>query len=107
MALLIAASGVLSWLLNRDAGRIAAAYFAAFSAAGAADTLVYHQLRHAPYPVRANGSNLVGGLVDSLVFPFLAFGAFLPLVVLGQWAAKTGGGAVWSWAIERRWERQA
>ena len=107
MALLIAAGGVLSWLLNRDAGHIAAASFVAFSAAGAADTLVYHGLRRAPYVVRANGSNLAGGLVDSLVFPFLAFSAFLPAVVLGQWAAKIGGGALWSWAIGRWRERQA
>lgn len=107
MALLIAAGGMLSWLLNRDAGRIAISSFVAFSAAGIADTLAYHGLRRAPYAVRANGSNLAAGLVDSLVFPYLAFGAFLPAVVFGQWAAKAGGGALWAWAIGRWREREA
>lgn len=99
MALLIATGGLLSWLLNRDAGRVAVASFVAFSAAGVADTLVYQGLRRAPYITRANGSNVAAGLVDSLVFPFLAFGAFLPGVALGQWAAKVCGGALWAWLI--------
>jgi queuosine precursor transporter len=107
MALLLAAAGMLSWLLNRDAGRVAAASFVACGAAGVTDTLVYQGLRRAPYTVRANGSNLAGGFVDSLLFPLLAFGAFLPFVMLGQWAAKIGGGALWSWAIGRWREREA
>lgn len=43
-----------------------------------------------------NGSNVAGALVDSAVFPTLAFGEVLPLVILGQFAAKSAGGAVWS-----------
>lgn len=35
-------------------------------------------------------------LVDSLVFPTVAFGAFLPVIVIGQFAAKVAGGALWS-----------
>ena len=35
-------------------------------------------------------------MVDSLVFPTLAFGGFLPLVTLGQFAVEGVGGAVWS-----------
>jgi hypothetical protein len=34
--------------------------------------------------------------VDSIVFPTIAFGGFLPLITLGQFAAKVAGGAVWS-----------
>jgi uncharacterized PurR-regulated membrane protein YhhQ (DUF165 family) len=102
MAVLIVAGGVLSFLLNRASGRIAAASCLAFAAAGAADTAVYQQLRRRSYRVRANGSNLAAALADSLIFPAVAFGSFLPGLVLGQWAAKAGGGALWAWLLSRR-----
>lgn len=96
MAALIATGSLLSWLINRDAGPIAVASFVAFAAAGAADALAYHLLRHRVWWQRVNGSNVLGALVDSLVFPYLAFGGWLPLIVVGQFAAKVAGGAIWS-----------
>lgn len=96
MAALIAAGSLLSWLVNRDAGPIAIASFVAFAASGAADTLIYHALRHRAWAVKVNGSNIVSAAVDSLVFPTLAFGGFLPPVVLGQFIAKVAGGAMWA-----------
>jgi hypothetical protein len=105
MALLIVAGSVLSWALNRNAGTIALASCAAFAAAGAADTLVYHALRKRPWFERINGSNLVSAGVDSLVFPWLAFGGWLPLIVLGQFAAKVAGGALWAALLRGRQRR--
>jgi uncharacterized PurR-regulated membrane protein YhhQ (DUF165 family) len=102
MAALIAAGSALSWLLNRDAGPIAVASFAAFAAAATVDALVYQQLWRWPRLYRMNGSNVLSALTDSLVFPSLAFGGFMPLVTLGQWAAKVGGGFVWSLVLGRR-----
>ena len=96
MALLIAAGSLLSWLLNREAGPVAVASFVAFGAAATVDAIVYHLLYHYPRFLRINGSNVPSAAVDSLVFPTLAFGSFLPLIVLGQFAAKVGGGFVWS-----------
>lgn len=98
---LIAAGGVLSWLLNRDAGAIAVASVAAFAVAATVDAIVYHKLAARPWAIRANGSNVLSALADSLVFPAIAFGGFLPLIVAGQWAAKVFGGAVWVWIIDR------
>ena len=63
---------------------------------GLADALTYHALRRRPELVRINGSNVVAAAVDSVLFPTLAFGALFPLVILGQWAAKVAGGALWS-----------
>lgn len=100
MAALIAAGSVLSWLLNRDAGQIALASFVAFAAAALTDTVVFHVLRHQPRWLRINGSNVPSAAVDSILFPTLAFGGFLPLVTLGQFAAKVLGGAVWSVLFE-------
>jgi hypothetical protein len=101
MAALIAAGSILSWLLNRDAGQIALASFIAFASAASVDTLVYHLLGHYPRWLRINGSNIPSAAVDSLIFPTLAFGAFLWPIVLGQFAAKTLGGFVWSLVL--RW----
>ena len=99
MALLIATGSLLSWALNRDAGQIALASFVAFALAGAADTATYHLLRHRAWWQRVNGSNMVSAAVDSIVFPTIAFGSFLPVIVFGQFAAKMVGGAAWSLAI--------
>ena len=103
MTLLIAAGSVLSWLLNRNAGQIAIASFVAFACAGIADAIVYHLLGNRARMLKINGSNVVSAAVDSVIFPALAFG--FPLlwgVMLGQSAAKVGGGFVWS-LILRKW----
>ena len=94
MAALIPAGSLLSWLVNRDAGPIAIASFIAF-ADGADDTLTYHA-----FAISVGSEdkrlNIVSAAVDSVVFPTLAFGGFLPLIVLGQFIAKVAGGAVWA-----------
>jgi uncharacterized membrane protein len=96
MGALIAAGSLLSWVLNRDAGRVALASCVAFGLAALADAGIYHTRRRRGWLDRSNTSNLAGALVDSLVFPTLAFGALLPLVVAAQFAAKVAGGLVWS-----------
>jgi len=96
MALLIATGSLLSYALNRNAGAIALASFLAFAAAAIVDTIVFHALRHRPQWQRINGSNVPSALVDSFVFPTVAFGAFLPMIILGQFLAKVFGGAIWS-----------
>jgi hypothetical protein len=96
MALLIAAGGAISYLLNRDAGPIAVASTAAFALAAIADGLVFSLLDGRPRLARINASNVAGAAVDSLVFPTLAFGALLPAIVIGQFVAKVAGGFLWS-----------
>lgn len=95
MLALIAVGGAISWVVNRDAGIIAVASTVAFLAAGVADALVYRVLGDRSRRLRVNGSNVVSAAVDSLVFPTIAFGAFMPAIVLGQWLAKVIGGAIW------------
>lgn len=95
MLSLIAATGLLSWALNSAAGHIALASTAAFIAATLADWLVFSKLRGSWF-VRSNGSNVVGAVVDSLVFPLLAFGALMPGIVATMVAAKIAGGLFWS-----------
>ena len=102
MAALIGAGSVLSVVCNLNALSIAVASFLAFIAAGVVDTLIYSALHERAKLVKINGSNVVSAAVDSLVFPTLAFGSFMPLIVLGQFAAKVFGGYLWSLVIARR-----
>lgn len=101
MLALIGAGSLLSAALNANAGTIALASFAAFLAAGVVDTLMYTLLGDRERLVKVNGSNVVSAAVDSLVFPILAFGAFMPVIFIGQWVAKVAGGFIWSWIVFR------
>lgn len=103
MALLIAAGSLLSWVLNRNAGQIAIASFAAFALAGVADTAVYWALGDKAKLLRVNGSNVVSAAVDSLVFVRLAFSAWIWPIILLQFAAKVVGGLVWSLLLNWTW----
>lgn len=111
---LIAAGGVLSYLASLattadelDVGRIAVASMIAFTLAAVADSLVYHRLRNHQWYERANQSNVVGSLVDSILFLPLAFGGFPWAAIFGLFTAKVAGGVVWSFLLARRAEGRA
>lgn len=101
MVALIGAGSLLSWVLNRDAGPIAIASFVSFIASGALDTVAYALLYKREWMVKVNGSNIIGAAADSVLFPTLAFGAFMPWIVIGQFAAKVGGGFILSLLLSR------
>lgn len=97
MGLLILTGSVLSAVLNWEALPIAVASCAAFGLAALADTLIYQRLHERSKLVKVNGSNVISAAVDSITFPALAFGfPLLVPVIVGQFAAKVGGGFVWS-----------
>lgn len=106
MAALIASGSILSYALNASAGPIALASFVAFAVSAALDTLCYYLLRDKAYLIKVNGSNLVAAAADSIIFPTLAFGALLPWIVVGQFAAKVIGGAAWAYFLKPRSERK-
>ncbi len=104
MLALIVAAGALTFLLNPAAGKIAVASSVAFTAAALVDWATFARLRGS-WLMRANGSNVVGAAVDSLIFPTLAFGVLMPHIVALQFAAKVAGGALWAWALARTAQR--
>jgi len=104
MLALIVAAGALTYLLNPAAGKIAVASSAAFTAAALVDWATFTRLRGS-WLFRANGSNVVGAAVDSLIFPTLAFGALMPHIVALQFVAKVAGGALWAWVLARTAQR--
>jgi uncharacterized PurR-regulated membrane protein YhhQ (DUF165 family) len=100
MGTLIAASGALTYLLNPDAGMIAIASALSFTAAAVVDWGVFFRLKGS-WLKRANGSNIAGAAVDSVLFPTIAFGALMPHIVAMQFVAKVFGGAIWSFLLMR------
>lgn len=96
---LIAVAGAVSFAVNPATNMIAVASVVAFALAATADATVYQALIKRPWMVKSNGSNIASSAVDSVVFPLIAFGAFMPWVVVGQFVAKVFGGAIWSWLL--------
>ena len=101
MLALICGGSAISIVLNWDALPIALASATAFLAAGVGDALVYAGLRKKRFMIRVNGSNVAGSAIDSIVFPTLAFGVFMPEIVLGQFVAKFVGGFLWSLVLQK------
>ena len=101
MMSLIIGGSIITILFNLDAIRIALASCSAFLLAGIMDAFVYNRLRRKRFLIRANGSNLCGAAMDSLVFPLAAFGLYpgIHWIILGQFLAKFFGGALWAYLI--------
>ena len=101
MALMIVGTGILSYLVNPAAGMIAVASGVAFTLAALADWLTFNTVS-GQWMKRNLAGNSVGALVDSVVFPTIAFGGLMPEIVLAQFVAKVAGGTVWGWLISRK-----
>lgn len=101
LAGVILVGGVITWGVNPAAKHIAIASAVAFIASALVDWAAYTALRSRSWLIRSNGSNAVGAAVDSVLFPTLAFGVFLPQIITLQFAAKVFGGALWSLALYR------
>lgn len=100
MLAMIVAGGALTYLLNPAAGLIAVASASAFTAAALTDWAVFVKVPGS-WMRRANSSNVAGAVVDSLVFPTIAFGALMPHIVAMQFVAKVAGGAIWAFLLNR------
>lgn len=98
---LILTAGAISYALNPASGIIAVASLVAFVASALVDTFLYQKFIHKKYFTKCNISNTGSAAVDSILFPLIAFGAFMPLIVLGQFIAKVGVGFIWSLILKR------
>jgi queuosine precursor transporter len=100
MACLIVATSALTWALNPAAQTIAIASAVSFFVAALVDWLTF-TLMQGSWLRRSLGSNIAGAAVDSILFPTLAFGVFMPHIVAAQFAAKVAGGGIWAWLLNR------
>lgn len=94
MAALILGTAVISWIISNDAGKIALAGAISFSLAGLADWAIFSKAKGS-WTRRSTLSNTAGAAVDSVTFPLLAFGGFLPEIVAAQFFAKVIGSSLW------------
>lgn len=99
---LIATASIVSYAINPATGMIAFASLAAFSLSMVADAFAYQYLKGKNWLLRANGSNIAGSAVDSVVFPTIAFGGLMLEIVALQFIAKVGGGFIWSKVLEKK-----
>lgn len=104
MGLLIAVSGLLTFGLNTSSGAIAIASAVAFTAAASIDWAVFAKLR-GTWSFRANASNVAGAMVDSILFPTIAFGVLLPHIIALQFVGKVFGGFLWSLILKANHEK--
>ena len=101
MLLVIAAGGVLSYIINRDLANIALGSSIAFAGAMVADGLVYEALFKKKKILKMNASNVVSAGVDTVLFIWIAFGAFMWKIMILQYLAKTLGGLAWSFVLTK------
>lgn len=110
MGFLILAGSIFSYLINQNSGSVALASFLAFGSASVVDSITYQLLHEKTSLIKINGSNLLAALTDSILFIYIAFGSFLPWIILGMFFSKTIGGFFWSLIIikirgEKLWLR--
>jgi uncharacterized PurR-regulated membrane protein YhhQ (DUF165 family) len=101
MALLITASGAITYLLNPAAVQIAIASSVAFSLAALVDWIIFSKAKGTWFK-RSNVSNVASAAVDSVAFPTIAFGVLMPEIVLAQFASKIAGGFIWSFVLRNK-----
>jgi uncharacterized PurR-regulated membrane protein YhhQ (DUF165 family) len=101
MALLITASGGITYLLNPAAAQIAIASSLAFTLAALVDWVIFSKVTGTWFK-RSNVSNVAGAAVDSVAFPTIAFGVLMPEIVLAQFASKIVGGFIWSFVLRNK-----
>lgn len=101
MAMLILISGTLSNLFFNVEGIIAIASFSAFFVSSMINAFVYNLLISKTWMVRSNLSNVVGSIVDSLLFPLIAFGVLFGDLIIMQLIAKLTGSFFWSNIFKR------
>jgi hypothetical protein len=78
---LICTGALITYLLNKDAGMIGVASVIAFTGALIVDALLYQKFFNKTKLAKMNISNIGSATVDSILFPTIAFGAFMPWII--------------------------
>lgn len=97
----VLSAAILSYVINPAGGSIAIASGISFLCASFTDGLVYQGLIKKQWVIKSNVSNIAASAVDSVLFPVIAFGAFMPWIITGQFITKVFGGFVWSLLLRK------
>ena len=99
MAILIPAAGLIAFAFDPSVRFIALASVVAFVISEWVEWGCF-QAAEGSWFKRAVKANTAAAAVDSLIFPALAFHAFLPWISLAQFLAKTVGSTVWAYGLQ-------
>lgn len=87
------AAGVVTVLITPSSLKIAIASVASIVIAGIVAGIAF-KLREGSFYKKSFSANIFAAAADSLVFPLVAFGAFMPYVTMAQFCAKTLGASI-------------
>lgn len=102
LLLLTSVSGIITALINFDASAIAMASVCGFTCAQLAASLWYQALIKTRPWIKVNGSDLIGIVLDSIIFQYIAFGEIVVLVTVGQIIVKCLGGLLWYYILIKK-----
>ncbi len=99
LAALVLLASTLTFAINPESASIAAGSALAFIGAQGAASLFYQITIRSSFFVKVNGSDLVGILIDSILFQAVAFGVISWTVTGTQVGLKMAGGLFWYYII--------
>lgn len=102
MYVLICSGALLSYLINQNSQRIAIASCVTFGIVGLVNTMIYQYMAGQARFKKMNVSNCFAAIVDSTLFPLIAFSIFDPKLFIFQSLSKTIGGVIWAYIFLRR-----
>ena len=99
LALLVLAGSALSALFA-DTQTVALASGVAFAVAFTVDAILYQLLLRTSWLERSMRSNAVSAFFDSVLFPTIAFGQFMPALIMLNYVYKVCGSLFWAVAVK-------
>lgn len=103
---LVLTSSVITYLINIEYLNIALASAFGFLTAQTFASIFYEMFKKKSFLFKVNGSDVIGIIADSIVFQYIAFGAFDFYVFIGQFFLKVVGGLFWYWVIFEKYKLQ-
>lgn len=103
---LVTVASILTYLINRNAQNIAFGSMLGFIAAQVFAGIFYQLMIKKSFFVKVNGSDLIGIIVDSIVFQIVAFSVINLEITITQSLLKIVGGLFWYWIIFKKLKLQ-
>ena len=100
MGLLIFTGSLITYVFNSQSKNIAIASFLAFCISNFIDFFIYKIYYKSHWYIKSNTSNIFGSLTDSIIFTMIAFGSFMPMIIIGQTISKIVGGLMWTFLLK-------
>jgi len=104
LSTLVVLASIITYLINQDNFSIALASCLGFAGAQLFASIFYQISINRSYFVKVNGSDLIGIVIDSIVFQLIAFGSINTTISISQIFMKFFGGLFWYWIIFKKFK---